>query len=237
VPPALGLDGVRAALFDLDGTLIDTEMHTETAVTAVVARYGIPGFALPHTETRGRTWMHVAETVRARTRLQVPAAELAAAMLEHWLSAVREAHPVPGAAEAVRSAVASGLKVAIVSSSPRSVIDYFAAKLGIADCVSSEARIGGDAVHRGKPDPECFLLAARTLGVEPGEAIVFEDSRAGLLAARAAGMRSMFITCCAADIAADAALATGSCTHYGMLPPRFWQQLAAGNAGLPRGQA
>jgi mannitol-1-/sugar-/sorbitol-6-phosphatase len=223
---------VRAALFDLDGTLIDTEMHTETAVTAVLARYGVPGFRLPHTETRGRTWMHVAETVRALTRLEVPAAELAAAMLKHWMSAVREAHPVPGAAEAVRSAVGCGLKVAIVSSSPRSVIDYFVEKLGLGDCVGTEARIGGEAVHRGKPDPECFLLAARTLDVQPGEAVVFEDSRAGLLAARAAGMCSMFITCCAADIPENSALATGSCKHYGMLPPRFWQQLAAGNADL-----
>jgi beta-phosphoglucomutase-like phosphatase (HAD superfamily) len=131
--------------------------------------------------------------------------------------------------------VASGLKVAVVSSSPRTVIDYFLDQLGLADCVGPAARIGGDAVHTGKPDPECFLLAARTLGVEPAEAVVFEDSRAGLQAARAAGMRSMFITCCAADIPENTALATAACTHFGTLPPRFWEQLAAGSADLAQG--
>ncbi len=59
---------VRAVLFDLDGTLVDSETHTDEAISAVVARYGIAGFALPHSETRGRTWAHVADVIRDADR-------------------------------------------------------------------------------------------------------------------------------------------------------------------------
>ena len=87
-------------------------------------------------------------------------------------------------------------------------------------------------MSRGKPDPEGFLLAASALDSSPGDALVFEDSRAGLVAARAAGMRSMFITCCATEVSEIAALATATCTDYDSLPPRFWQDLAAGSVDL-----
>src|SRR5258707_15665227 len=83
---ARGVPAVRAVLFDLDGTLIDSEQHTEEAVEAVVARHGIAGFALPATETHGRTWDSVAKEIRARTNLTVDVAEPAAAMLQHWLA-------------------------------------------------------------------------------------------------------------------------------------------------------
>ncbi len=96
----------------------------------------------------------------------------------------------------------------------------------------TQARIGGDAVRRSKPDPEGYLLGARALDVDPAETLVFEDSQAGLLAARAAGMRSMFITCCASDIPGNTPLATASCTHYLTLPPRFWDELAEGRLDL-----
>jgi sugar-phosphatase len=221
---------VRALLFDLDGTLVDTESDTDQAIEAVIARHGVPGFALPHAETRGRTWVHVAGVIRARTKLEVPTAVLAAELLAHWNAVTADAQPVPGAPEALRAAAARKLKLAVVSSSPRAVIERFLDRLGVAHLVKQSARIGGDDVRNGKPDPEGFLMAARALQVDPDDALVFEDSRAGLLAARAAGMRSMFITCCAGDIAENAALATASFTHYDTLPPAFWDQLVSGTA-------
>jgi len=153
-------------------------------------------------------------------------------LLAHWNAATTDVKPVPGASEALRAAAARKLKLAVVSSSPRAVIERFLEKLGVAHLVDQRARIGADDVRNGKPDPEGFLMAARALEVDPDDALVFEDSRAGLLAARAAGMRSMFVTCCAGDIAENAALATASFTHYRTLPPSFWDQLVSGTEDL-----
>ncbi|MGH8249427.1 MAG: HAD family hydrolase [Steroidobacteraceae bacterium] len=226
-----GIRPVRAALFDLDGTLVDSEPQTDEAIRAVVARHGIPDFALPHAETRGRTWAHVADVIRARTKIGREAPAIAAELLAYWTDATADVTPVPGAPDAVRAA-ARRMKVGVVSSSPRAVIDAFLDKLGVSDCVDRGARIGGGDVGNGKPDPEGFLLAARAFDIDTGEAVVFEDSRAGLLAARAAGMRSMFVTCCASDIPANIPLATASCTHYRTLPPGFWDGLADGSLDL-----
>jgi HAD superfamily hydrolase (TIGR01509 family) len=227
-----GMTPVRAVLFDLDGTLVDSEIHTDRAISAVTARHGVADFALPHAETRGRTWAHVADAIRARTKIDRDASALADELLALWIDLATDVKPVPGAPEAVRAASACGLKLGVVSSSPRSVIDSFIDKLGVADCIDRRARIGGDAIGSGKPDPEGFLLAARALGIDPADTLVFEDSQAGLVAARAAGMRSVFVTCCASDIAANAGLATASCTDYRALPPRFWAGLADGSFDL-----
>ena len=223
---------VRAVLFDLDGTLIDTEEHTDLAIEAVMAKHGFAGFALPATLTHGCTWESVAEEVRRRTHLNVGTAELAADFLEHWVSGTAGARPIPGAPAAIRAAAASKLRLGVVSSSPRSVIDYFLEQLGVSDCVDARARIGAEAVRATKPDPEGFLLAARALGVEPAECLVFEDSNAGLLAAKAAHMRSVFITCRATDVDGNIGLATAAFEHYGVLPPQFWQRLALGDCDL-----
>jgi sugar-phosphatase len=223
---------VRALLFDLDGTLMDSETQTDEAISLVTARHGIPGFTLPHTETRGRTWAHVADTIRAQTSITLEARKLAAELLECWNEVTVDVKPVPGSPAALHAAAACGLKLGVVSSSPRSVINLFLAKLGVSDCVDPQARIGADAIRNGKPDPEGFLLGARRLGVDPADTVVFEDSQAGLLAAKAAGMRSVFITCCASDIAANAALATACTTDYRALPPGFWAGLADGSLDL-----
>ena len=222
---------VRAALFDLDGTLVDSEVHTDEAIRVVAARHGVDGFSLPHTETRGRTWQHVADVMRTRTHIDRPNEVLAAELLEYWSEIAANVKPVPGAPEAVRAA-GQRLKLAVVSSSPQSVIDTFLGKLGVDHCVEPRARIGSDAIRRSKPDPEGFLLAARVLEVAPEHAVVFEDSRAGLLAARAAGMRSIFVSRCAADIPGNTALATAALTDYRALPAGFWKELADGRLEL-----
>ena len=227
-----GMTPVHAVLFDLDGTLVDSEIHTDQAIRAVTAQHGIADFTLPHSETRGRTWAHVADAIRARTSIDRSAAELADELLALWIDLAAHVTPIPGAPEALRTAATSGLKLGVVSSSPRAVIDSFLDRLGVSDCIDRRARIGGDAVQNGKPDPEGFLLAARALDVEPAETLIFEDSQAGLLAARAAGMRSVFVSCCASDITANAALATASCVDYRALPPRFWSELADGHLDL-----
>ena len=221
-------DPIRAVLFDLDGTLVDTETHTDRVIETVVAKYGVKGFSLPHTETRGRTWAHIAEAIRVQTKIGVTATVLGGELLKLWDEATTDVNPVPGAPEALRAAAACKLKIAVVSSSPLAVIQRLVARLGAEELIDAQACVGGDGVRKGKPDPEGFLKSARALGADPHQTLVCEDSNAGLLAARAAGMRSLFIMCCASDIPGNCALATLSCTNYRTLPPRFWEKLASG---------
>jgi HAD superfamily hydrolase (TIGR01509 family) len=219
---------VRALLFDMDGTLVDTETQTDRSIEIVLARHGVPGYSLPVVETRGRTWTHVASLILAQTGIGVPAERLCAELIEQWNLDTAVVKPLPGAVEALRAAAGAGLRLAIVSSSPRAVIGRIVDALGVGDLVGSAARVGGDEVRRGKPDPECFLAGARLLGATPAESLVFEDSNAGLLAARAAGMRSVFITCCASDVEGNRPLAALAIEHYAALPASFWRELAAG---------
>jgi sugar-phosphatase len=226
---------VRAALFDLDGTLVDSEVHTDTAIRVVAGRHGVANYALPPSETRGRTWAYVAGVMVARGGIAADAAALADELLAYWVEIAADVTPVPGAPAALREA-ARHLKLGLVSSSPRTVIDGFLGKLGVADLIDPGARIGGDAVRASKPDPDGYLKGAAALGIAPADCLVFEDSRAGLLAARNAGMRSMFIACCATDIPANSALATATFTDYTRLPARFWARIADGSLDIA-GQA
>ncbi len=219
---------VRAALFDLDGTLVDSEIHTDTAIRVIGERPGVAGFALPPAETRGRTWAYVARVMIGRTGISVDESVLADELLAYWTEIAADVTPVPGAPAALREA-SHHLRLGVVSSSPRAVIDSFLGKIGIADLIVPDARIGGDAVRASKPDPDGYLQGASALSVAPGDCLVFEDSQAGLLAARNAGMRSMFIRCCATDIPGNTALATGTFTDYTRLPAGFWARIAEGS--------
>ncbi len=224
----MSLRPVRAALFDLDGTLVDSEVHTDTAIRVIGERHGVQGFALPPHETRGRTWAYVARIMLERTGMAAGADSLADELLVYWTEIAADVTPVPGAPASLREA-SQHLRLGVVSSSPRAVIDSFLGKIGIADLIVPEARIGGDAVRASKPDPDGYLQGASALGVAPQDCLVFEDSQAGLLAARNAGMRSMFIRCCATDIPGNTALATGTFTDYTRLPAGFWARIAEGS--------
>jgi len=103
-----------------------------------------------------------------------------------------EALPLlPGVAERVQEARASGLKTAVASSSTSAWVEGWLERHGIRplfDTVCSR-----DHVARVKPAPDLFLLAATRLGVAPERCVVFEDSPNGIRAARAAGMRCVAI--------------------------------------------
>jgi mannitol-1-/sugar-/sorbitol-6-phosphatase len=223
---------VTALLLDLDGTLIDTEVQTDESITSVVARHGVAGFSLPASETHGRTWEHIAKVIISRAGLTVAPQMLVDELQSAWNLATDHARYVPGAADALRAAANAQLALSVVSSSPRLVIDRFLDRLRVSDLIGPFARIGGDNVTRGKPDPQGYLEAAARLKSLPRHCLVFEDSLAGLQAANAAGMRSMYVSCCAGEDLTLAALATARCRDYQALPLTFWDDLRAGRIDL-----
>jgi HAD superfamily hydrolase (TIGR01509 family) len=179
---------VRAFLFDFDGLIIDTETASRGGWQWLYREHGheLPPdkWALMVGTVNGWDPMsHLEELVGRPLEREI----LNERRVEHELSLLEVEELRPGIAEYFAAAEKHGLKRAIVSSASRRWIDMHLARL--------ERAVGWDAIvtadrneQRAKPRPTLYLEALELLGVEPGEAIAFEDSPNGIRAARAAGV-------------------------------------------------
>lgn len=187
------------ALFDLDGTLMDSERHSHEVITRALAARGLPDPGLPDHKVFGCRWLEIArDAVAALAESRgvppgavLPAAELVA--LSDEMSALyvevvfSDVVAIPGAPAAVRAAAEALAGVALVTSSDRAYADRALTALGLAEVIPVARRVCAEDVSRGKPDPEPYLTGAARLGLPAGRCVVFEDSAAGLRSAQAAG--------------------------------------------------
>ena len=221
----------RAILFDMDGTLVDSEAHTDVSIAAVMRRYGVDGARLPANDTRGRTWTHVVTTLQKRfpaALARADAAALESELVDDWgARVVGRVEPIPGSADAVRAAAAVA-RVAVVSSSPRDLVVRIVAALGVLDRVATV--VAAEDVAHAKPAPDCWLEAARRLDVAPQACVVVEDARAGLVAAKAARMTTRLVLHRCAEPQECRALADDAFDHYASLPCTYWSELVARGA-------
>ncbi|PCG83137.1 haloacid dehalogenase [Streptomyces sp. WZ.A104] len=181
-----------AALFDLDGTLIDTEPRSREAWSRLFRGHAVPyddatirGFAgRPAREAlgdhvhrfSGRTVDELfAEAIHYTTLADMPAVDT-----------------VPGALELVSRLRASGVPVGLVTSGTREYARHELGALGALHLF--DVMVTADDVTRGKPDPQGYLAGCAALGVEPSATVVFEDAPAGVAAAKAAGARCIAIS-------------------------------------------
>ncbi len=184
----------RAVIFDMDGVLIDSEpLHFE-ATRRVLADHGVPYSATDNEEFLGVTASQTYATLRSRHQLAVAERDLIQAYSEELLRVIPDrAQPMAGVPEVLEKLRAAGLRLALASSAEPEVIQATLAGLRVSGFF--DVVVSGAEVERGKPAPDIFLEAARRLGVPPGACLVVEDSRNGVLAARAAGMRCVAIPC------------------------------------------
>ncbi|MFF5983482.1 HAD-IA family hydrolase [Streptomyces olindensis] len=176
----------QALLFDNDGTLVSSLASVDRCWTRWATEYGITAEEFARVELHGR-----------------PAAEIAADLLPAHV--VPEAvariedlevedvpnggvHLLPGTRAFLDSLPAE--RWAVVTSATRRLAEARLDAVGILP----KTLVAADDITRGKPDPEPYLLAARTLGVDPAHCVVFEDAPAGLAAGRAAGMTTVALT-------------------------------------------
>lgn len=181
----------EAALFDLDGTLIDSEPRSQAAWQILFDRYEI---ALDPHVRRGFSGRPGRNVLREHLA-SFPAIGLEELFAE--VLAIQSGPDVPGA-ELVPGAVAfmrhlreAGVPLGVVTSGRRDYANCELTALGVMEFL--DVVVTADDVSRGKPDPEGYLAGCAGLAVEPAGTIVFEDTPAGITAARCAGARCVGI--------------------------------------------
>jgi HAD superfamily hydrolase (TIGR01509 family) len=215
----------EAVLFDLDGTLVNTEPQTADAIREVMSEYGVADGHLPTRLTSGCSWASISQSLCEKYPQAHTIPDLEQLLIASWNRFVGiQANPIPGALAAVENA-SKLLSIGVVSSSPRYLIDKLLTLLGADHLVPEHHRIGCNDVTRYKPDPEGFLLCAHRLGVSPERCLIFEDSIAGVQAAKAAGAFCITLSHACNDLDACREITDIVISDFNELPSSFWQDL------------
>ena len=184
--------GIEAVLFDLDGVLVDTEPWWHDVRVAWAAARGGSWSAADSHLCMGRNSREWSEIMKERLGVaDAPAAierAIVTALVERYAS---EPVPLVAGAPAAAAVAAARVPVAIASSAHPAVIRAAVAAAGLGSTFATI--VSSDDVAAGKPAPDVYIEAARRLGVAPARCLVIEDSRNGVLAGRAAGMRVVLV--------------------------------------------
>lgn len=199
----------RAALFDLDGVLVDTAAFHYRAWRELALELGFDFPPSANEQLKGVSRQQSLEILLAHGGVTASAGEKAALAERKnraYVALLQTLGPeslLPGARECLLELRRRGIKLALgsVSQNAALVLD----RLGLAPLF--DAVIDGTKIARSKPDPEVFLRGAEALGVAPADCVVFEDAAAGIEAARRAGMSAVGIGAAAVLGAADLVVA------------------------------
>ncbi len=179
------LGGLQAVLFDMDGLLVDSEPEWHLVMADVVSELG--GVWTPEDArvTVGRALIDSARRMVAVAGSDAPPEQVVAAMVATMEVTLRRGVTWrPGARELLAALAEAGVPTALVSASFRVLVDAVCSHLSAAPFAVT---VAGDEVRHRKPHPEPYLTACARLGVEPGQAVVLEDSLVGASSAEAAG--------------------------------------------------
>lgn len=183
----LNVTQFRAAIFDLDGTLVHSEPAWEAAKRRVLARLGIDISQAVYDAYVGRGLRGFLNDVLGPELTEAHRTSLAdeiGAEADVLLPLLRQ--PIPGAAQSVIKLAEMGLRIAVCSSSPRRHIQAALDQLGLLDHVGTI--VSGADLPRGKPDPLPYLETLRSLDLGQDEAFAVEDALPGVISAHAAGL-------------------------------------------------
>ena len=185
--------GGLSVIFDLDGTLVDSEPNYYEATRQTLAEHGVPDFTwAQHERCVGISTQETLALLKERYGLKAPVEELLAETNSRYLALARAAtHAYPEMRKFVELLAAEGVPMAVASGSSPEAIEAILTGTGL-DAVLRTV-VSADEVARGKPAPDVFLEAARRLGAAPVDCVVLEDAAPGAAAAHAAGMRCIAI--------------------------------------------
>jgi HAD superfamily hydrolase (TIGR01509 family) len=174
-----------AVLWDMDGTLVDTEPYWMAAEHALVAEFGGTWTDDDARSVIGSDLLDTAAVLRERGGVQLEPVQLVERLLDDVIARVLQRVPWrPGALRLLDELVARGVPLALVTMSWSRLVDAVTEALPAG---TFQAIITGDNVQSGKPHPEPYLRAAAALGVDPVDCVAIEDSPTGAASAGSAG--------------------------------------------------
>jgi HAD superfamily hydrolase (TIGR01509 family) len=183
---------IQALLFDLDGTIIDSELMALQAILDCTKEWGVPVSRDEAASVAGKKWDIAFDLLYSRHRMPLSRPEASQQIVSRYKELVHtRLRVVPGVVEAIRG-FAGHFRIALVTGSHRDDALWALKTLKIDDCFTHI--LGAEDYPGSKPAPDGYLRALALLGLGPERALVFEDSEAGIAAARAAGVRVVAVT-------------------------------------------
>ena len=189
------LQGLEAAIVDLDGTLVDTLGDFDVALNRMLADLGLPGVDRGFIEhTVGKGSEHLIRSTLAQVAGNPALFDAAWARYQHHYLAINGDHVrvYPGVVEGLRALRAIGLPLACLTNKPGAFARPLLERTGLAGFFAHV--FGGDAFERKKPDPLPLLKACEALGSAPARTLMIGDSSNDAAAARAAGCRVALVS-------------------------------------------
>ena len=185
---------IRAVLFDMDGVLLDTETLGLQAMTQIAQELGYPIDRAFYLTTLGVPNAECGHVYRNALGQDFPY-EVAMKRFQQYFHDYNRTLSLPrkpGLMECLTGLRRRGLRIALATSTIRSLVDeYFAAMPDVAACF--DGTVCGGEVSHGKPAPDIYLAAARSVGCEMSECVGVEDSVNGVRSVRASGAHCVMI--------------------------------------------
>jgi len=202
------VDTPRAVLWDMDGTLVDSEEYHWIAWRDTMADLGHPITRQQFLQSFGQKNDTILKAWLGAVATPELIAQVGDAKEERYRHLVREngVSPLPGVQSWIHRLYAQQWRQAIASAAPRQNVEVVLETLKFANCF--QGIVSAEDVRKGKPDPEVYLTAAERVGASPARCIVVEDARAGIEGARRAGMRSIGVSRDHASLDADLVVAS-----------------------------